>query len=289
VKRFQQRQRTSLLVSIAVHAVVIALIATITFHYPIGALLGLDRARKAAPERLQYMVLPAGPVAPVGNGSNPTATPPKGPPAPLRAPTSVPTTLPEPPAAGQSAGAVSGREGGTGGAPTGMATGIEPMAPDPRLPLAPGDYISAPKTMAQRVDSTMRAAFQAQFDSMALAEKNAPRDPRDWTIDRNGQKWGLDQKYIHLGKWKLPSAVLALLPLQPGGVDGNRVIEGRNAAFIRRDVLEHAQRSIREDEFKAAVRRIRERKERERREQEKTIAATGKGTSAPTAETRKER
>jgi hypothetical protein len=43
-------------------------------------------------------------------------------------------------------------------------------------------------------------------------------------------------------------------------------IEQRSLAYIRRDVLENAQRSINEDEFRAAVKRIRERKERERRE-----------------------
>ena len=40
----------------------------------------------------------------------------------------------------------------------------------------------------------------------------------------------------------------------------------RSAAYIRRDVLENAQRAVSEDEFKAAIKRIRERKERERRQ-----------------------
>jgi len=62
--------------------------------------------------------------------------------------------------------------------------------------------------------------------------------------------------------------------LQPGGVDGNRILDQRTASFIRRDVMEHAQQALTEDEFKSAVRRIRERKERERKEREKTIAGT---------------
>ena len=43
-------------------------------------------------------------------------------------------------------------------------------------------------------------------------------------------------------------------------------------AYIRQDVLENAQRGISEDEFKAAVKRIRERKERERKDKEGTLA-----------------
>jgi hypothetical protein len=44
------------------------------------------------------------------------------------------------------------------------------------------------------------------------------------------------------------------------------------------DVQRRAQQSISEDEFRAAVRRIRERKEKERREKEKPVTADGKGS-----------
>jgi len=247
-------------------------LATITYDYHLGKLLGADRQREAPTERLRYMVLPTGPAAPIGNGANPTAKPPKSAPAPLRAPTSVPTAIPEPAPPSQTEGAVSGKEGGKGGAPTGMATGVEPTMPDPRVPLAPGALVSPQKSVAERVDSTVKAVFKAQFDSMAVADQNRGRDPTDWTVGKDGNKWGLDQKYIHLGKWKLPSAILALLPLQPGGVDGNRILDQRSASYIRRDVMEHAQQALTEDEFKTAVRRIRERKERERQEREKTVA-----------------
>ena len=285
MKVFPQRQRGSLFVSIAVHAILIVTLATITYDYHLGQLLGVQREREAPAERLRYMVLPSGPAAPIGNGANPNAKPPKAAPAPLRAPTSVPTAVPEPTAPSQTEGAVSGKEGGKGGAPTGMATGVEPTMPDPRVPLSPGAMIVPEKTIVERVDSTIKAVFKAEFDSMAVADKNRGRDPTDWTVGRDGNKWGLDQKYIHLGKWKLPSAVLALLPLQPGGVDGNRILDNRNAAGIRRDVLEHAQMALTEDEFKTRVRRIRERKEREKQEQSKTVAGAPSGVTSGSSST----
>ena len=280
MKGLKQKQRGSLLISIAIHVVVIALLGSITFKYELGDLLGIKRERTAPPERLHFMVLPSRPAGPIGNGSNPRSAPPKASPAPLQAPTQVPTTIPEPSSSTPTQGAVSGKEGGTGGAPTGVATGVEPATPDPRLPLTPGTIIVPRKTMAEKVDSTIKAVFQSHMDSLAVAAKNAGRDPGDWTVERNGQKWGLDEKYIHLGKWKLPSAILALLPLQTGGVSSQRVSDQRTASFIRQDIIDHAQQSLNEDEFRAAVKRIRDRKERERKEREKALAS-GDGRSTP--------
>ena len=48
-------------------------------------------------------------------------------------------------------------------------------------------------------------------------------------MTHDGQKYGLDSQYIYLGKFKIPSAILAALPLNRGGVEGSRIIEARNA------------------------------------------------------------
>ena len=55
-------------------------------------------------------------------------------------------------------------------------------------------------------------------------------------------------------------------------------IEARTAMWIRRDIWDGAQRSISEDEFRDAVKRIRERKDRERRQ--KQLADGAKDRSA---------
>jgi len=57
----------SLLLSVAIHVVIIFALAAITFRYPLGQLIGLPKDR-AQTERLQYMVLPRGEV---GNGRAP--------------------------------------------------------------------------------------------------------------------------------------------------------------------------------------------------------------------------
>ena len=268
----------SLLLSIAIHVFVVFALAAITFHYPLGQLLRLPKDRDRTPERLQYMVLPRG--GQVGNGSRSAAAPPpKGRPAPLQAPTATPTTLPPAPAKDTTSGSVSGKPGGNGGAPAGIATGVEPIAPDPRIQLNPAPFQPVPRTAAEKVDSAVMAAFGVYYDSAKYAADHPGRQPGDWTkTTSDGQKWGWDPTGIRLGKFTIPNAILAALPLKVGS--GQSPVEARNRAFMYNDLQLHAQQSISEDEFRDAVRRIRERKEKERREKDKdkTVAADGKGS-----------
>jgi hypothetical protein len=124
-----------------------------------------------------------------------------------------------------------------------------------------------PLTTAQRNDSAVKAIFMAYREATIEAEAHRGRNPRDWTFERGGQKYGVDSQWVYLGKFKLPSAILAALPFNYGGVDGTRIIQARNAAWIQNDIYTHSQ-GLSEDDFRAAVRRIRERKDRERKEAE---------------------
>ena len=266
----------SLLLSIVIHAFVIIALAAITFRYPLGQLIGLPKDRDHTPERIQYIAVPRG--EPTGNGSRTTATPPKkGTPAPLQAPTAVPTVIPPTPSSDASSGAVSGKAGGTGGAPAGIATGVEPVAPDPRIPLAAAPYQPPQKSQAELADSAVKAAFGIYLDSARYAAEHPGRQPGDWThTTKDGEKWGWDPGGIRLGKFTIPNAVLAALPLKVGS--GISPVDARNRAWMTSDLQLHTQQAISEDEFRAAVRRIRERKEKERREKEKTTTADGKGS-----------
>jgi hypothetical protein len=274
----KKQRGSSLLLSVAVHVLIIFALAAITFRYPLGQLIGLPKDRDRTTERLQYMVLPRG--EQFGNGSRSATTPPaKGRPAPLQAPAFIPTTIPPAPAKDSTSGAVSGKAGGSGGAPAGIATGVEPAAPDPRIPLAPGPFVPTQRTAAEKVDSVVMAAFGVYFDSAQYAADHPGRQPGDWTkTTADGQKWGWDPTGIRLGKFTIPNAILAALPLNIGS--GQSPIEARSRAFMYNDIRLHAQQSISEDEFRDAVRRIRERKEKERREKDKdkTVAADGKGS-----------
>jgi len=264
-----ERRRATLFISIGIHVLVIVAIASITFRYPIGAFLGLQRDR-AVPERIQYVKMQPK-AAEIGNGAQERAKRlVKLNPAPLLAPTTIPSAIPPLPPPSVSSGAISGTGTGSGGAPTGIATGIEPATPDPRLDLQVGRY-SFPKSPAQRADSAVKAIFEAYRQAVIEAQLVQGRSPRDWTIERNGGKYGLDSQYIYLGKFKIPSAILAALPLNNVGVDGQRILDNRNADWIRNDILMHAQ-GLSEEDFKAAVKRIRERKEREKTDEDKEKA-----------------
>jgi hypothetical protein len=263
--RIHGRSRTSLLVSVAVHAAVIGAMLNIVFDYEIGG-IGTERPARSAPERVRYVRVVA--EASGGGDSASASRPAPGPTATvrLRAPTRVPVGIPEsPPAAAAAAPGVADRPGSAGRADdVTAATGVQPNYTDPRLWPQPGPFTPLPKTAAQRVDSAVRAAFGIFTDSMARAEANKGRAPGDWTFtDKSGRKWGWDQGAIRLGKVMIPNAVLALLPLN---VQANpQMLErSRQNALMRSDILYHANRSVSEDEFRRAVKRIRERKERER-------------------------
>lgn len=250
-------------VSVAVHVALIAALAQIVFKYPLGQLVGISR-RQVVPERIQYIHVaqPASESSGGGRTETPSAS---SAPAPLQAPTEVPATIPEPPPTDSSRSQAAGGTGaGDGRDGAGPATGVAPQLPDSRLALAPRALGRVQRSTVQQVDSIVELVVGIVRDSIAIAE--AERKPGDWTkTDKNGRVWGWDpQGNIRLGKFTIPGALLALLPLNMSGPISP--IEQRSLAYIRRDIMENAQRSINEDEFRAAVKRIRERKERERRE-----------------------
>ncbi len=184
------------------------------------------------------------------------------------APVSVPTTIPTP-----SGPVTKATEEGTGplvgtGGPT---RGVRPQYSDPRVWEPPGPVVSAPKTVKQTIDSLIAEAIAPYNDSVAAAAQR--RDPTDWTIEKGGYKWGIDRRAIRLGPVSIPTALLAMLPLN---IQGNPTTMQRDRAFasMNADINWHAQQAINEADFMKAVRSIRERKERER-------AAALSGSSAP--------
>jgi hypothetical protein len=174
---------------------------------------------------------------------------------------------------------VDDRPGGAGrGSDVTPATGVQPAYTDPRLWPQPGPFIPVPKTLAERTDSAVKAAFGVFVDSMRTAEANKGRAPGDWTVtDKGGGKWGWDEKGIRLGRVTIPQAVLSLLPLNvQANPTFNDPVTVREAAFRRNDLMYHSNRAVSDDEFRRAVRRIRERKDRERAA-EKADKANGDG------------
>ena len=270
-KPSKRRSAGSLAASIAIHVVAVAILVQVVFRYPLGQLMGLSEP-EVSQERIQYVRVQPPPTENSGGGHR--AEPVKhAAPAALQTPTAVPTTVPVAhPNDSSKAHAAGGTGTGLGVSGSELATGIEPRQPDPRIALAPGQIARSPRTTAQDVDSIVSLAIGIVQDSMQIAA--GQRKPGDWTIKgKNGDTWGWDQNgNIRLGKVTIPGALLAMLPLNKAG--GGSPIEARSTAYIRRDVLENGQRAISEDEFRAAVKRIRERKEREKRQ--KMLASDSK-------------
>jgi hypothetical protein len=277
--RIRGRSRASLLVSLGVHLVVAFALINIVFRYDVGSLGVVERPGRATPERLRYVRLvpersAGGPGAATRSAPGPIAT------RRLRAPTRVPVGIPQP--SSTAAVAAPGAEDRAGGAGRGTdvtaATGVQPSYTDPRLWPQPGPFTPLAKTAAERTDSAVKAAFGIFVDSMRTAEANKGRAPGDWTIkDKNGGKWGWDPSGIRLGRVTIPQAVLSLLPLNvQANPTFNDPVTVREAAFRRGDIMYQANRAVSEDEFRRAVKRIRERKDRERAA-EKGEKANGDG------------
>ena len=266
-----RRPSGSLVLSLLVHGAVAALLANAAFHYDFSTLGG---PRPAVPvvEKITYVA-----VAPAGGALGGTAsgapakasTPQRGLVAPVRVPTSV---VPAPEPVGGTPGGVEGGRGVGGGA--GPATGVVPADPDPRLSADAHQFVPIPKTHGQRVDSAVHAMIFAYNDSVAKAAALAGRKPGDWTFERDGKKWGIDGNKIYLGKFSIPSAVLAALPLHIQGNPGETIAD-RLVTTRRGDLMEHAESQYQNLEFKDAVKRIRERKDRERREKLMAEGKTG--------------
>ncbi len=255
-----RRSGGSLGVSIAVHALLFAALVQVVFRVPIAELVTVRRSELPA-ARGRFVAVPAQPGGRPGVAGAMRAQAP----ASLRAPRVIPDRLPVPAPSAPVERMAGGDGRGLGGAGSGLATGIVPRLPDPRIRLTPGAPIRVQRTVAEDVDSIINVAIGIVRDSMEM--EAGKRRPGDWTFERNGEKWGWDEAGIRLGKFTIPNALLALLPLNTSSPMSP--IEQRRAAWIRNDILENARRSISEDEFRAAVKRIRERKERERAEQQK--------------------
>jgi hypothetical protein len=185
------------------------------------------------------------------------------------APTVVPNVIPAP----SMTTVKPTEEGGTGPlvGGGGPSRGVKPSYSDGRLWTPPSPIIAPPKTVAQTIDSLIADGIAPYNAAVAAAAQR--RDPTDWTIEKGGSKWGIDKKAIRLGPVSIPTALLAMLPLN---IQGNPTTMERDRTFaaMNRDITWHAQQAINDADFTKAVRSIRERKERERAA---ALSAAGSG------------
>jgi hypothetical protein len=271
----------SVVISIALHVILgAALIRLLLIPLPSMHLFGGAHVPPPAVERISFLAVPktsgvTNPGRSGGDGRPISKTPPKPLVAPSAVPTAGPTAPPLPAAPAAEPAGGSGPVVGTGG----PAQGVRPEYHDPRVWVAAAPIASAPKTTKERADSLVAAEVEAHNDSMS---KVSGRKPGDWTFTHNGQKYGIDQQYIHLGPISIPNAILALLPLNRVGANpmagaAEELINSRRA-----EIMSNAQRGMDEDAFRTAVRKERERKDLEKQHQLEQNAQPGSPPPPPT-------
>lgn len=261
-----RRPSRPFLVSIAVHVLLaIGMAHMLITPSAMSRLFGRAKSREVVAERIGFLRLPANSGPAVQGKSGGDGRPlTERPPVRVTAPTEIPSAIPPLPVATESpqdADAGSGPLVG-GGGPT---RGIRPTYTGPRVWSAPGDIVSAPKSAKERLDSAIVSIIAPFNDSLAVAAGG--RKPGDWTFEKGGRKYGIDPQFIRLGKVSIPTAVLALLPINQ---QANPATSDRNKLQnqLRADIFWQAQRGMNEADFKKAVKSIRERKERERAAQQ---------------------
>ncbi len=293
-KRADERSKRRLsgpaAVSIVLHVVLgAALLRVLLIPNALSSLFA-TRDLPVEPERISFLALPQASSTPSpgrsGGNGRPVTTDRATPAPALVAPTEVPTAVP--PVSTAPAAPTPPADEGTGpligrGGPT---RGIRPSYSDPRIWVPAAPVVSAPKSANARMDSVIAAGIEYARDSIAANAYSPNKFERgDWTVEKNGRRYGIDQQAIRLGKVSIPTALLGLLPLN---VQGNPIAaqRDRDMASMRADIQFHAARAMNEEEFRRAVKSLRERKERERQQQDKekapkTIAAPDAGRSSP--------
>jgi hypothetical protein len=259
--RKRRQVNGALIISIGLHIVLGALLVwVLSIPTPLRSWLQSWQAQPVPEQRITYVAVPSSEPSRVGRsgGNNKSVTREARPPR-VVPPTTVPSTVPPAPANPRPQSAPgTGPVVGAGGA----GEGVTPSYNDPRIWLPPGPVAEPHKTTAQRLDSALASTFAAHLDSMQALGATAGKAPGDWTFEKNGKKYGIDPKWIHFGKFSIPTAILALLPIK-GGSNPEQVREDRALNFQRGEIMEQAQRAMNEAEFREAVKRIRERKQRE--------------------------
>lgn len=134
------------------------------------------------------------------------------------------------------------------------------------------------RTHAERVQAAVRDRIKAYIDTMPRDSFALPPPPR-WTTEIGDDKWGMDGTWIYLGDFKIPTALLALLPLPGGNYD-----QAQDAAELQRmreEILDAAQRSESAAEFRKYVEELRRRKQAERDAARAKRDTTVAGTRIP--------
>lgn len=102
-------------------------------------------------------------------------------------------------------------------------------------------------------------------DSFAMA------GPQPWVTQIAGQTVGIDGQFIHLGPVKIPTILLALLPIPATG-SFDQAVEAREYERIRQEILFHAARQADREQINDYIKELREREDEKRRQRRALLA-----------------
>ncbi|MBA2292608.1 MAG: hypothetical protein H0W15_09135 [Gemmatimonadales bacterium] len=133
------------------------------------------------------------------------------------------------------------------------------------LPVSPQELAARMGVLThdEKVDSAVTAIIQDYLDRLAAEESGKVQGPPSWTTSIGGQKVGVDSKWFYLGPIRVPTFLLALIPINvqanPTQADMNRRLNA-----MREDLFEAARRAANYADFKDAVGRLRDETQRQR-------------------------
>jgi hypothetical protein len=286
-----RRSPGAIATSVVVHAALtLFLVQALRLPAPIADFFAGAPAERPV-EKLTF-VEPAARPAPApeparGPAPTPRAAPaPPARPAPARPPRLVaPTDVPDGVAPPAPTAAPTRADDGRGmaghaevGALSGAAAGLRPTytaSPVWRRPLFDWEE---PTTTADRLDSAVVVGLAEVRDS--LAREAGRRRPDDWTFERNGRKYGMDQQKIYLGPISIPTALLGVIPMRQQG-SATDMQRARTTQAMSGEARDMSRRRLADDDFDARVRSIRERRERERAERRARSSTATEPTPPP--------
>ncbi|MGE0352947.1 MAG: hypothetical protein AB7I33_13365 [Gemmatimonadales bacterium] len=158
------------------------------------------------------------------------------------------------------AGPAGGEAGGPAQVGPQYANGIVWVRPLPISPEQVRQHLE--RSHVALVDSAATALVQAFLDSISADPNLQGVKLPDWTTELGGATYGLDSRWIYIAGLKIPTALLALLPWPQGNFDKQKAAQ--HLMDLREDIYRAARRAETAEEFKQAVRELRDRKERER-------------------------
>ncbi len=112
-----------------------------------------------------------------------------------------------------------------------------------------------------RIAAAVKERLQAFIDTMPRDSFAAPR-PADWTIEVGEDTWGMDGSWIYLGDFKIPTILLALIPMPQGNIGA--AMEEAELLRVRAEILAATNRSDNSEEFRDYIEQTRQRKQAER-------------------------